>query len=243
MKIYTAALSTETNTYVPLPTSATDFSVYSPSGSDSREGGGSTPHPCYDILRRRAAAEGFELAEGMGANAPPAGTVGQKVYEGFKEEILAGLRAALPVDGVVLGLHGAMVAHGYDDVEGDLLAAVRQLAGPAAVVAAELDPHSHLFQQRLDSADILIAYKEFPHIDVIERAEELIELTLRTIKKEIRPVMSAFDCRMIEVLPTSSEPMRSFVDRMMQVGQAGARAAGSYASSSRRPAAVQPPKP
>ena len=34
------------------------------------------------------AAEGFELVEGMGANAPPAGTVGKKVYERFKEEIL-----------------------------------------------------------------------------------------------------------------------------------------------------------
>lgn len=103
MKIFTAALSTETNTFVPLPTTAEDFSVFTP-GTDAP-----TPHPCYDILRRRAAAEGFELAEGIGANAPPAGTVNKAVYEGFKGQILAGLEAVLPVDGVVLGLHGAMV--------------------------------------------------------------------------------------------------------------------------------------
>eukprot|EP01052_Picozoa_sp_SAG31_P048609 SAG31_NODE_10244_length_1165_cov_1.086304_1_plen_272_part_01 len=110
-----------------------------------------------------------------------------------------------------------MVAHGYVDVEGDLLRSVRELVGPSTVVAAELDPHSHLTEARLENADILIAYKEFPHIDVIERAEELVELTLRTLRGEINPVMSAFDCRMIEVLPTSTEPMRSFVDRMMQL--------------------------
>ena len=52
---------------------------------------------------------------------------------------------------------------------------------------------------------------------MIERAEELVELTLRTLRGEIRPAMSAFDCKMIEVLPTSTEPMRSFVDRLMQL--------------------------
>jgi microcystin degradation protein MlrC len=31
---------------------------------------------------------------------------------------------------VLLGLHGAMVADGYDDCEGDLLARVRQIVGP-----------------------------------------------------------------------------------------------------------------
>ena len=47
--------------------------------------------------------------------------------EEFRDEILTQLRAAMPVDGVVLGLHGAMVAHGYDDVEGDLLSKVRHV--------------------------------------------------------------------------------------------------------------------
>ena len=73
----------------------------------------------------------------------------------------------MPVDGVVLGLHGAMVAHGYDDVEGDLLSRVRALVGPDTVVAAHLDPHSHLTDQRMAAADIIIAYKEFPHVDQV----------------------------------------------------------------------------
>ena len=36
----------------------------------------------------------------------------------------------MPVDGVLLNLHGAMVADGYDECEGDILARVRQIVGP-----------------------------------------------------------------------------------------------------------------
>lgn len=129
----------------------------------------------------RAAAEGFEVVEGLAATAPPSGTVRRDTYEAFKQEILAQCSAALPIDGVVLGLHGAMVAHGYDDVEGDLLSDVRALVGVECVIGVEFDPHMHLTQRRFDNADILIAYKEFPHVDMIERAEEVVDLTLRTI--------------------------------------------------------------
>ncbi|MGT2492419.1 M81 family metallopeptidase [Cupriavidus basilensis] len=65
---------------------------------------------------------------------------------------------------VVLGLHGAMVADGYEDCEGDLLARVRALAGPGVVVGAELDPHCHLSDAMVANADMLVAYKEYPHI-------------------------------------------------------------------------------
>ena len=78
-----------------------------------------------------------------------------------------------------------MVAHGYDDVEGDLLSKVRAIVGPDVPIGAELDPHSHLTDLRFDSADILIAFKEFPHIDVIERAEEVVDYTLKMIRKEM----------------------------------------------------------
>ena len=60
----------------------------------------------------------------------------------------------------------------------------------------------------------IILYKEYPHIDFVERAEELVTIIVRTIRGEIRPVMSLYDCRMIELVPTTREPIRSFVDRM-----------------------------
>ena len=100
---------------------------------------------------------------------------------------------------MILGMHGAMVAQGYDDPEGDLLSRIRAMVGADCFVSSELDPHSHLTDLRFDSADLLIAFKEFSHVDFVERAEELVELSLRAIRGEIKPVMHKFDCRMIEV--------------------------------------------
>jgi microcystin degradation protein MlrC len=215
MRIFTASLGTETNTYAPIPTdrSAFESTFYAPPGKHPQH-----PTLCSApivVLRRRAHEEGFELVEGTAAFAEPGGLVSRQCYEGLRDEILSQLVEAMPVDGVVLGLHGAMIAQGYDDCEGDLLARIRGIVGPDVLVSSELDPHSHLTQKRFDAADILIAFKEFSHVDFVERAEELVQLSLRAIRGEIKPVMSKFDCKMIEVLPTSTEPMRGFMDRIM----------------------------
>ena len=214
MRIFTASLATETNTFSPVPTDRADFEMafYAPPGKHPE-----TPTLCSSpmpILRRRGKAEGFTVIEGTATWAEPGGLVRLDVYEGLRDEILDQLRAAMPVDGVVLGLHGAMVARGLDDCEGDLLAHVREIVGPDVVVAAELDPHSHLTAKRVANADILAAFLEFPHTDFAERGEHVVDLALRAIRGEVKPVISTFDCRMIDVFPTSREPMRSFVDRM-----------------------------
>jgi microcystin degradation protein MlrC len=166
------------------------------------------------VALRARASEGFTLIEGAAAWAEPGGLLQRQAYEELRDEILDQLSAALPVDAVVLGLHGAMIAQGYDDCEGDLLARVRALVGPNTLVACELDPHSHLTRQRVANADILAAFQEFPHTDFYQRGEHVVDLALRALRGEIRPVMAAFDCRMIDVFPTSREPMRGFVDRM-----------------------------
>src|SRR5215469_14968477 len=124
------------------------------------------------------------------------------------------MKEELPLDGVLLGLHGAMVAHGYDDVEGDILERVRALVGKDCVIGVELDPHCHLTVKRVRLADIIILYKEFPHTDMVERAEELVTLLLAAIRKQVKPVMSMYDCRQISSYPTTLPLMRGYVDRI-----------------------------
>jgi microcystin degradation protein MlrC len=165
------------------------------------------------VARRRAAAEGFTLIEGSCFAASPAGTTNRADYEFMRDEILAQVKTALPLDGVLLGLHGAMVAHGYDDTEGDVIERVRALVGPDCVIGVELDPHCHLTLKRVRLADIIVLYKEFPHTDVVERAEDLLTLVLRTIRKQVTPVMSLYDCRQIASYPTTLPLMRAFVDK------------------------------
>src|SRR5215207_3505945 len=99
------------------------------------------------------------------------------------------------------------------DYEGDIVERVRTIVGRDTTIGVELDPHCHLTQKRVRNADIVILYKEYPHTDFIERAEELVTLVLKTRRAEIRPVMSLYDCGMEELFPTGRQPGRGFVDR------------------------------
>ncbi len=214
MRIFTASLATETNTFSPVPADMNAFKAAFYAGPGEHP---DTPTLCSSvvpILRRRGRAEGFTVIEGTSCWAEPAGLIQRRTYETLRDQILGELKAALPVDAVVLGLHGAMVAQGYDDPEGDLLSWVRAIVGPKVLVAAEFDPHSHLTALRVASLDLMATFLEFPHTDFEERGEHVVDLALRTLRGEIRPVISTFDCRMITLYPTSREPMRSFVDRL-----------------------------
>ncbi len=214
MRIFTASLATETNTFSPVPTDMHAFKAAFYAGPGEHP---DTPTLCSSvvpILRRRGRAEGFTVIEGTSCWAEPAGLIQRRTYETLRDRILGELQAALPVDGVVLGLHGAMVAQGYDDPEGDFLSRVRAIVGPDVLVAAEFDPHSHLTALRVANLDILAAFLEFPHTDFEQRGEHVVELALRTLRGKLKPVISTFDCRMITIYPTSREPMRSFVDRL-----------------------------
>lgn len=213
-RVFLASVATETNTFSPLRTDLRDFkdSFYAAPGMHPR-----TPTLCsavFPVARERADQYGWDLIEGTASWAEPGGLINQQCWQFLRDQLLDELKAALPVDIVLLGLHGAMVAQDCLDCEGELLQRVRALVGPDTIVGATLDPHSHLSQRRTDNADILVAFKEFPHTDFVTVAEDLCALADRTARSEIAPVLSVFDCRMIEVLPTSREPMRGFIDRI-----------------------------
>ena len=222
MRVFSATLATETNTFAPMPTGMAAF----------RERGywKAGEHPDHMSFfagplwaaRLRGKPAGWTLIEGMVASAQPGGTTTRAAYEALRDELLADLRAALPLDMVLLGLHGAMVADGCDDCEGELLQRVRAIVGPKVVVGVELDPHHHLSDAMVKNADLLVAFKEYPHTDVLERALELVDLCAAKREGRIAPAASVVDCEMIVTMHTSREPARGFVDRIMALeGQDG----------------------
>lgn len=214
MRVFTAALATETNTFAPVPTGLASFKdrEYFPAGQHPNHITGSAG-PLW-ALREVSAAKGWTVIEGMVASAQPGGTTTRHAYETLRDELLADLRAALPVDMALIGLHGAMVAEGYDDCEGDLLARVRALVGPDAVVGAEIDPHNHLSAAMVQHADVLVSFKEYPHTDVLERGRELVTLCEATAQRRIKPVAAVVDCRMVVPFHTTRQPARGLVDRI-----------------------------
>jgi len=215
MRLFSATLATETNTFSPLPTSLAGYRecVFLRPGEHPEATPLMGTAPLW-VARREAPRAGFTLVEGSCFAASPAGRTNRADYEFLRDTILSELRAAVPLEGVLLGLHGAMVAHGYDDVEGDMIERVREIVGEGTVIGVALDPHCHLTLKRVRSSDIIVLYKEFPHTDVVERAEDLLRLVLRTIRREIHPVMSLYDCRQIGSYPTTLPLMRGFVDRV-----------------------------
>ncbi len=120
----------------------------------------------------------------------------------------------MPVDVVLLFMHGAMVAHGYDDCEGDTLARVREVVGPTAKIGIELDLHCHLTELMRTSADAMVTFKEYPHTDIGDRAPELYRICLDAAAGRVRPVMALYDCRMVSTFRPTIPPVRGFVDRM-----------------------------
>jgi len=212
-RMFLGMLATETNTFSPVPTGP---NVWKESllvrRSDPRDQDPPAVRGARTLLGKLASERGWEVAEGLFAFAQPAGPTPRAFYEELRDELLSNLRAAMPVDGVLLMLHGAMVAEGYDDCEGDILTRARQLVGSEVPVGAVLDLHCHVTPRMVEQATALVGYKEYPHVDVMNRMLDLFAILADAAEGKVKPVVSTFDCRMIGLVPTTSEPMRSFVD-------------------------------
>ncbi|HLI52545.1 MAG TPA: M81 family metallopeptidase, partial [Thermomicrobiaceae bacterium] len=128
LRIATGGIAQETNTFQWEPTSLQDFSKGSSHawrGEDlwQLEGTGTI----YGGIIDEAKKQDVELIPTTYASAVPGGRVSREAFDTFKSEIVDGIRAAMPVDGVLLGLHGAMALEDSDDGEGPLITAVREL--------------------------------------------------------------------------------------------------------------------
>lgn len=214
MRIFIAALGTETNAFSPLPTGRATFEETLWVRRDA-----SLTSDNYFVLplrewRRLAEAAGDEVIESLSAFAQPAGRTVQVVWEELRDTLLGDLRDAGPVDLVLLNLHGAMASEACDDCEGELVEMVRQIVGPDVTVGVEFDLHCHISERLMRNADVLVLYKEYPHTDVAERGAELFDIARRTVLGEIKPVMALRDLRMLDVWRTSDAPVRELVDWM-----------------------------
>ncbi len=216
-KLFIACLGTETNTFSNMPTGMENFAetmLFHGDATEKCDGLFAIP---MKIWRRRAEAHQAEVVESLGAFAQPAGVTVRQVYEDFRDEILSDLKQAMPVDVVMLSLHGAMVAEGYDDCEGDLIANIRQIVGADATIGAELDLHCSITRTITQNADVIITFKEYPHIDAAERAEELFDICLKTARGEAKPVMAVHDLKMISMWRTPVGEAANIVAHMQDL--------------------------
>jgi microcystin degradation protein MlrC len=214
VRLFAAGLGTETNTFSAWPTGRRGFEESGIFRGNTADGGGQVVSLVIGEWRDHAEADGHEIVEGLVTFAQPSGPTVHSVYEAYRDEILADLRAKGPFDAVLLFMHGAMVSTECDDCEGDLIARARAIVGKTTIIGVELDPHCHLTPAMTAGADAIILMKEYPHDDYVPRAAELYDICMRAAAGVVRPVTAVFDCRMVGFYPTTHGPMAELLERV-----------------------------
>lgn len=135
-----------------------------------------------------AAEEGLEVVPLYATFAVPSGTIAAEAYERITGELLAEVQASLPLDGLLIALHGATVSAAYPDADGEVLRRVRQVVGAAMPVVMTFDLHANLSPAMVAHSTAAIGYRSNPHLDQRERGVDAARLLARTLRGEVRPV-------------------------------------------------------
>jgi microcystin degradation protein MlrC len=164
-----------------------------------------------------------ELVPLVSAWAVPSGPLTPETYEALKAQLLESVRAAMPLDGIYLCLHGAMGVRGMRDPEADLIESVRALA-PDAKIAASFDLHASLTQRKIAPLDIAIAYATNPHRDHASTGRKCARLLARALRGEVQPAIAWRSLPMligggvtVDFLP----PMRSIFAELRRLERKG----------------------
>src|SRR3954466_814187 len=171
-RIAVGAFLHETNTFAPTKATYDDF-VH----------GGGWPAMAHgaDVLKvmrkinvglagfvEQAEANGWELIPTISCGASPSAHVTRDAYERIVKVMVDGIRTAGALDAVYLDLHGAMVTEHLDDGEGEILRRVREVIGKDLPLVASLDLHANVTPEMVEHADVLTAYRTYPHVDMAD---------------------------------------------------------------------------
>ncbi len=131
---------------------------------------------------------GFEVIPLLAAHATPGGPLTKRAFEAILGEMLELLRGSSGLDGLLLALHGAMVAEGYPDADGEVVSRLREAFGKPIVMT--LDCHANVSPRMIRGTTATILYRSNPHVDQRERGLEAASIIAGTVRGEIKPVQA-----------------------------------------------------
>lgn len=197
MRIGIVGLLHESNTFLTKPTEFEEFQnetlIF---GNEIRDRFTGSHHELGGFLDGLEAlsqnsSEPIETIPIFVARAFPSGTVSASCWSRLMEVLVASLREAGPLDGLLLAPHGATVSESQPDADGFWLSLVRALVGPELPIVATIDPHANLTPQMVSACNAILAYRTNPHLDQRDRGLQAAEILVRTIRGEITPTMHA----------------------------------------------------
>src|ERR687894_366392 len=223
MRIVTGGIAQETNTFQRELTTLADFqrpgfgTIVRGQELLDLEGTGTV----YGGVVAEARRLGVELIPTTYGDVMPGGRVTREAFDTLRDEIVTGIRGALPVDGVLLVLHGAMALENDDDGETRLIEAVRDVVGPRIPIVAPLEFHTNLSDDMVAGVEAFVGYKEYPHIDMPETGARALQILVASIERGTRLAMAHTKLPLIipnqAMVTTWQSPLKIAIDRAREI--------------------------
>ena len=229
--VLTAEFSHETNTFSIRPTDYRAFAeryCFVGDRAVAERGNGNTDLAGFMDI---ASARGWRTLHALSTSAPPAGPVTRDAFDRLAGAIVAMAREHCGcLDGILLGLHGAMVPDFCQDGEGELLERLRAVVGRDLLIAITLDPHANVTARMCALADIVVSYKTYPHVDMRDCGRQAAAILHRAMSGEIRPVTLRAHRPMLEEVSGGRTDIGPMVERIARA-RAYEEESGVYAVS------------
>jgi len=238
MRVAIGGISHESSTFTPVQTTRQSYEErFLLEGEGILRAFNRTNTPIGGFISG-ADAHGFDLIPTLFASPQPSAPTPRPLYDEILGRMLQGITDALPLDGVLLELHGSMAAGELDapdwlaDAEGHILAAVRETVGPEVPVLAQLDIHSNVSQGMVSNADVLIGRETYPEVDMAPRGRECADVLARIVRDGLRPTMALHQIPMVWGLNqvTAHPPMRDAIAELHRIESQPGVVCGSIAT-------------
>ncbi len=188
--VFIAELSQETNNFVPMKTDIEEFKRFFGliKGEDAKKkytGTNTVVGGFIDGCYQSSQDTFLSLI----ASAHPGGLLTKHTYEMLRDSIIDDFKKCSNISGVLISLHGSMVAEDYDDPEGDILKLIRQVIGYQVPIVGVIDMHASVTQEMINNADVLLGFNTWPHVDLKERGIEAAKILNQILMGKLYPVM------------------------------------------------------
>lgn len=158
---------------------------------------------------------GLELYPTLVTRATPEGPVTDHAFETLMAEILKRLKAAPKLDGIFLALHGAMVVESFPSGDAEITRRVREAFGPDMPIIVTHDFHANVTPDIVRDSDVLITFKENPHIDTKERGIQAAKIMAGMVSGKLKPTQTLMKPPMVYNIVfqhTKSLPLKPITD-------------------------------
>jgi len=222
MKIVVCGFAHETNSFAPGLTEWEAFSEtagrpVAMEGAEAKAMLQGQKVPASGFLAA-AAERGWAVTCGLWCSAEPSGYISAAAFAHICDAIVGACER--DADAVYLDLHGAAMAEGYDDAEGELLTRIRRAVGDGVPIVGSLDLHANMTATMLEAADALVAFRTHPHVDQIATGRRAAELLARRLERGRKEPLAADRLPYLicaSAQPTTREPAGTIYRRLAEI--------------------------